>query len=66
MFRDPFDRELDRITEVLKDYEFSEILEENDLTEEEVLTILILDGYIKLPETLPTTLAQYEDGDEDE
>lgn len=42
----------DRAREILQTYSFAEILENNDLTEEDVICILVEQGAV-LPETLP-------------
>lgn len=42
----------DRAREILETYPLADILENNDLTEEDVLVILVEQGVI-LPETLP-------------
>lgn len=51
MFKDTDDIE-DQVTRALDTYSFLEILEHNDLTEEEVLVILVENGFLKLPEVL--------------
>lgn len=45
---------------LLSDFEFSDILELNDLSDQEVLEILIRGGYISQPETY---INQFEDED---
>lgn len=51
-----------RITEVLKDYELEDILDENDISVEEALYYLFIGGWIALPETQPITI-ELEHGD---
>lgn len=48
---------------LLSDFEFSDILELNDLSDQEVLEILIRGGYISQPETY---INQFEDEDLDD
>ena len=44
---------LERARQILETYPLEEILENNDLTEADVLVILIEQGVIELPETQP-------------
>ena len=41
------------VTLALNTYTLEEILEQSDLTESEVLVILVREGHLKLPEILP-------------
>lgn len=43
------------IEEILNEYEFTEILYDNDITEAEAMYYLYRNGIIKLPETKPLT-----------
>jgi hypothetical protein len=40
-----------RISSILADYSFVEVMEMNDLSEEEILMILYMAGHIKEPES---------------
>lgn len=42
----------DKVSRALSIYSFQEILEQNDLTEEEALVILVENGFLELPEVL--------------
>lgn len=66
MFDDPFEREIRKAEEVLKDYELEELLDENELTPAEAFYWLVHFGICKFPETLPTTVdAEFGEGDDE-
>lgn len=50
MFKDVSEKILEEVESALETYSFEDILELNDLTVEEALTILIENGYVELPE----------------
>lgn len=53
MFGDDDEELQEDVEKVLETYSFEEILEHNDLDEVTVLTLLLRDGYIVLPEARP-------------
>lgn len=50
MFRDESERIKEDVEDALETYSFEEILDHNDVTLEEVLTMLVENGYLTLPE----------------
>ncbi len=52
MFKDNTEAIKEEVSRALAVYSFEEILEENDMTIEEILVILVENGFIALPETL--------------
>jgi len=55
MFKDETEQIEEEVRQALEVYTLEDILEHNDLTIEEALTILIDQGYIELPEVRPVT-----------
>ncbi len=56
MFHDLSSRVIREIEEILEDYDFEQILEDNDVTPAEAIFYLYHGGYIVLPETNPITI----------
>lgn len=51
---DRYDRKhIDMIKLLLENYELEDILEQSDITPEEALYILFIEGYIEFPEARP-------------
>lgn len=53
MFGDPDDDIKEEVLSLLEIYTLEQILDYNDLTVEEAITMLFLEGYIELPEIKP-------------
>jgi hypothetical protein len=53
MFKDTTEQIEDDVKAALEIYSLDDILDHNDITLEEALTALIVEGYIELPEVRP-------------
>lgn len=58
------DRELQRkIDKLIETYTVEELLELSDMTVSEAITVLVLEGYVQLPEIIPIDIGN-DDGED--
>lgn len=66
MFHDDSSKMIRKIEEILKDHDFEEVLEDNDVTVAEAIYYLYTSGYLDLPEVNPITVdLEYTEGNEE-